>query len=168
MGAVAQGAKPICFQMTDLANMTAAPRGALPHEVEARLFVDDGLVPNNGKLPLILYRHGLALEHASEPERAFETLFKSNGWRGAWVDGIYDFHHYHSTAHEVLGIAQGSAKVQLGGPQGLLVDLDGRRRDGDPGRRRPLPDRRRRPGRGRRLSRGSGLGPVPRHGSPTA
>ena len=110
MGAVAQGAKSNL-----LPNMTAAPRGALPHEVEARLFV-----PNNGKLPVILYRHGLALEHASKPERAFETLFKGSG---AWVDGIYDFHHYHSTAHEVLGIAQGSAKVQLGGPQGLLVDL---------------------------------------------
>ena len=72
MGAVAQGAKSNL-----LPNMTAAPRGALPHEVEAHLFVDDGLVPNNGKLPLILYRHGLALEHASKPERAFEALFKS-------------------------------------------------------------------------------------------
>jgi uncharacterized protein YjlB len=123
VGAMAQGAKRELLPETDLANMPAAARVALPHEVEAHLFVDDGLVPNNGKLPLILYRHALALEHASKPERAFEALFESNGWSGAWVDGIYDFHHYHSTAHEVLGIAQGSAKVQLGGPQGLLVDL---------------------------------------------
>ena len=123
VGAMAQGAKRELHRETDLANMPAAPRVALPHEVEAHLFVDDGLVPNNGKLPLILYRHALALEHGSKSERAFEALFKSNGWSGAWVDGIYDFHHYHSTAHEVLGIARGSAKVQLGGPQGLLVDL---------------------------------------------
>jgi uncharacterized protein YjlB len=92
--------------------------------VEMHVFGDDGLIPNNGKLPLILYRHAVGLEGASpEPERAFETLFGSNGWRGPWVDGIYDFHHYHSTAHEVLGIAAGSAKVQLGGPNGLVRDL---------------------------------------------
>jgi uncharacterized protein YjlB len=93
--------------------------------VEARVLVDDGLIPNNGKLPLILYRCALAVEGVSrELERAFEALFNSNGWRGAWVDGIYDFHHYHSTAHEVLGIAAGSAKVQLGGPNGLVRDLE--------------------------------------------
>ena len=40
------------------------------------------------------------------------------GWLGAWVDGIYAFHHFHSTAHEVLGIVAGSASVILGGPKG--------------------------------------------------
>jgi hypothetical protein len=86
--------------------------------IETHVFVDDGLVPNNGKLPLVLYRHALTLEGlSSEPERAFEALFRSNGWRGAWVDGIYDFQHYHSTAHEVLGIAKGSARVKFGGPK---------------------------------------------------
>ena len=93
--------------------------------VEAHVLGDDGVIPYNGKLPLILYRHALALGGLSrEPERAFAALFNSNGWRGTWVDGIYDFHHYHSTAHEVLGIAAGSAKVQLGGPSGLVRDLD--------------------------------------------
>ena len=91
--------------------------------IEAYLLVDDGLVPNNGKLPLILYRHALALEGVSGKPAAFEALFNSNGWRGAWGDGIYDFHHYHSTAHEVLGIAEGHAKLQLGGPMGPVVDL---------------------------------------------
>jgi uncharacterized protein YjlB len=100
------------------------PRELLRREVEAHLLVDDGLIPNNGNLPLILYRHALALDGvSSKPERAFEALFRSNGWRGAWVNGIYAFHHYHSTAHEVLGIAAGSVKVQLGGPRGLVVDL---------------------------------------------
>jgi uncharacterized protein YjlB len=94
-------------------------------EVEAHVLADDGLIPNNGNLPLILYRRALALEGTSGvPERAFAALFSSNGWRDDWVDGIYDFHHYHSTAHEVLGIAEGCAKVQLGGPQGLLVNLN--------------------------------------------
>ena len=99
-----------------------------PSRIEAYVLGDDGLIPNNAKLPLVLYRQALALEGLrSEPERAFETLFRLNGWRGAWVDGIYDFHHYHSTAHEVLGIAEGFARVQFGGPEGLVVDLT----DGD-------------------------------------
>jgi uncharacterized protein YjlB len=124
-GAMAQGAKHELRPDADLANTPDERRVPIQHEVEAHLFVDDGLVPNNGKLPLILYRHALALEHVpGTAERALAALFRSNGWRGAWVDGLYDFHHYHSTAHEVLGIAQGSAKVQLGGPQGLLVELE--------------------------------------------
>jgi uncharacterized protein YjlB len=72
----------------------------------------------------VLYRQALALERLSgEPERAFEALFRSNGWQGVWVDGIYDYHHYHSTAHEVLGIAKGYACVQFGGPQGIAAEL---------------------------------------------
>jgi uncharacterized protein YjlB len=104
-------------------------REAIPDEpllsgIEAYVLADDGLIPNNAKLPLVLYRQALALDGLrSEPERAFEALFRSNGWRGAWVDGIYDFHHYHSTAHEVLGIAKSFARVQFGGPEGLVVDL---------------------------------------------
>jgi uncharacterized protein YjlB len=115
----------------------AARREALPEEgreaipdepllsgIEAYVLADDGLIPNNAKLPLVLYRQALALEDLrSEPERAFEALFGSNGWRSAWVDGIYDFHHYHSTAHEVLGMAKGFARVQFGGPQSFVADL---------------------------------------------
>src|SRR3990170_706334 len=78
-----------------------------PSGIEAYVIGDDGLIPNNAKLPLVLYRQALALDGlSSEPERAFEALFRSNGWRGAWVDGIYDFDHYHSTAHEVLGMPE--------------------------------------------------------------
>lgn len=50
-------------------------------------------------------------------------LFAGHGWLGAWVDGIYAFHHFHSTAHEVLGIARGFASVLLGGPDGRRLDL---------------------------------------------
>ncbi|MEX1060377.1 MAG: cupin domain-containing protein [Methyloceanibacter sp.] len=102
----------------------AIPDEPLQSGIEAYVLADDGLIPNNAKLPLVLYRQAPALERLSgAPEHAFEALFRSNGWRGAWVDGIYDFHHYHSTAHEVLGIAKGSARVQFGGPEGLVVDL---------------------------------------------
>lgn len=54
----------------------------------------------------------------------FEEIFAQNGWRGAWRNGIYGWHHYHTTTHEVLGCYAGSARVQLGGPDGEIVDLE--------------------------------------------
>lgn len=83
-------------------------------------FDDDGAIPNS-PLPVLLYRG--AVEDASNPA-AYEELFGRHGWLGAWRDGIYPFHHFHSTAHEVLGIAGGTARVMLGGPQGDPAERD--------------------------------------------
>jgi uncharacterized protein YjlB len=92
--------------------------------IEGHALGDDGLIPNNKRLPLIVYRQVLPLDGLSgDPARAFEALFRSNGWGNAWFDGIYEFHHYHSTAHEVLGLARGRAAVQFGGPHGPVLDL---------------------------------------------
>ncbi|WP_156831041.1 cupin domain-containing protein [Kaistia granuli] len=88
----------------------------------AHLFADGGDVPNNPNLPLILYRQALA-EDGTDRSSAFERLFVSHGWGGTWRNGMYPFHHYHSTAHEVLGIATGTVTVQLGGESGTPVDL---------------------------------------------
>jgi uncharacterized protein YjlB len=44
--------------------------------------------------------------------------FKGNGWPPQWRDTICDYHHYHSTAHEALGIAAGQATLELGGQHG--------------------------------------------------
>ncbi|HZT86691.1 MAG TPA: cupin domain-containing protein [Stellaceae bacterium] len=89
--------------------------------VETHLFADDGIVPNNPTLPLILYRG--ALPAAPDRAAAFEGMFARNGWPGAWRNGIYGHHHYHSTAHEALGIAAGSARVRVGGEGGASVEL---------------------------------------------
>ena len=48
-------------------------------------------------------------------------MFALNGWGGSWRDGIYPFPHYHSTAHEVLGICRGEAKVRFGGDTGIVL-----------------------------------------------
>jgi uncharacterized protein YjlB len=89
--------------------------------IEEELFVDDGSVPNNPRLPLIVYRG--ALQTGGKAAEACVTLFHGNGWGGAWRHGIYARHHYHSTAHEVLGIVAGSVRVRLGGESGKTMDL---------------------------------------------
>lgn len=82
----------------------------------------NGWVPNNAHLPVLHYRNGFPT-HGSDPASGMEALFTANGWPPRWRWGVYDFHHYHSTAHEVLGIATGSAQLRLGGPDARLVTV---------------------------------------------
>ena len=78
--------------------------------------------PNNGALPLILYR--AAVEFGDrEPEAVFEEIFWGNAWADGFRDGTFPFHHYHSAAHEVVGIARGTAVLQFGGPDGPHIDV---------------------------------------------
>jgi uncharacterized protein YjlB len=84
-------------------------------------FADDGRFPNS-VLPVIIYRQAIAFADAT-PE-AMEALFDANGWPSQWRAGVYDYHHYHSTAHEVLGVASGSATLQLGGPAGRSFSVE--------------------------------------------
>jgi uncharacterized protein YjlB len=86
-------------------------------------FLDDGMIPNNPHWPLVVYRGAVRLPKSLDPAAVFEDLFKSNGWGDSWRDGIYDYLHYHSGIHEVLGIARGSAKVRFGGNKGRTLTL---------------------------------------------
>lgn len=100
-----------------------SPLGQLVAEPDilAQELKDDGIFPNN-RLPLLLYRHAVSVpEH--EPAASFERLFAANGWQGSWRNGIFPYHHYHSTAHEVLGVYQGTATVQFGGENGMVHQI---------------------------------------------
>lgn len=81
-----------------------------------RLVLDaDGNIPNNSDLPVIVYWEVLDQDEKN-PGDSLEERFRGNGWTGCWRWGVYDFHHYHSNTHEVLGVAQGCATLSLGAP----------------------------------------------------
>ena len=86
-------------------------------------FKDDGIIPNHPRWPMVLYRGAVRLDKQFDPASVFEALFERNGWGDSWRDGIYDYVHYHSRIHEVLGIARGRVKVQFGGLKGRTLAL---------------------------------------------
>ena len=88
---------------------------------EALTFADDGDVPNHPRWPMIVYSQAITHETLDTSEHAFDELFERNGWPVSWHNGIYPFTHYHSNAHEVLGIARGEAIVQFGGKSGKTL-----------------------------------------------
>ncbi len=87
------------------------------------MFEDDGTIPNNPDVPVLLYQQVVDLRQADDPAVILEALFKDNDWGDSWRNGIYDYVHYHSAIHEALGIARGRARVRLGGNGGEEVEL---------------------------------------------
>lgn len=87
------------------------------------LFADDGRIPNNPTLPLILYRGGINLAGSPDPEKLIETTFADNGWGDMWRNGIYPYVHYHSMIHEALAVARGRARVRFGGAGGEEIEI---------------------------------------------
>ena len=96
-------------------------------EPERYLLADDGRFPNS-RYPVLVYR-SVAVEAAAgvagtQLAAAFEQLFAAHGWPAAWRNGLYGEHHYHSTAHEALGVYAGWVAARLGGEGGELVRLE--------------------------------------------
>lgn len=90
-------------------------------KVEAIQIQPNGNIPNS-ELPLLVYRRAVRLQ-SDDPASVFEKLFAANGWTDSWRNGIYDYHHYHSTAHEVLGVYHGNATVNFGGEGGPITKV---------------------------------------------
>jgi uncharacterized protein YjlB len=88
-------------------------------------FKDDGVIPNHPRWPLIIYKSAVQLSQSLDPAAVLEELFDGLDWGSSWRDGIYDYVHYHSRIHEVLGIARGSGRVKFGGTKGRVLTLTG-------------------------------------------
>jgi len=86
-------------------------------------FADDGRIPNNPTLPMVLYRGGIDLTGTPDPELTIERTFAANGWGNMWRNGIYAYAHYHSMIHEALSIARGRATVRFGGTKGEKIEV---------------------------------------------
>ncbi len=101
-----------------------APVSAIPASemsVDPILFQPSDWVPNHPRFPVLLYRAAIPAEGEMAPK--FEQRFRENGWQGIWTNGVFDYQHYHTGAHEVLGIAGGRARLLIGGPDGAELSV---------------------------------------------
>lgn len=89
-------------------------------EVQKMQLSRNGWMPNNEQLPVLHYRRAFS---GGDVASTMEETFQQNLWPAQWRNGVYSFHHYHSTAPEVLGFAAGSAQLILGGEGGLHVTV---------------------------------------------
>jgi uncharacterized protein YjlB len=86
-----------------------------------RLLKNTETIPNS-RLPVVIYQGALDLPK-DDPAAAIEAMIHANQWGNDWRNGIFSYHHYHSTAHETLLVYGGSAKVQLGGEGGVIETI---------------------------------------------
>lgn len=80
---------------------------------------NNGRMPNS-HLPVVLYR---GAGQGDDLQAFFKHHFAKNHWGGQWEQGIYGYNHFHSNAHEALGIAAGSATLVLGGDGGPEIEV---------------------------------------------
>ncbi|ANL69337.1 cupin 2 domain-containing protein (plasmid) [Rhizobium phaseoli] len=87
--------------------------------VETIIFEPSDWVPNNQRLPVLLYKGLLDDDRRCD----FEGRFAEGGWTDIWANGVFDYQHYHAGAHEVLGVARGSATLLIGGSGGQAIEV---------------------------------------------
>mmetsp|Transcript_26849 Transcript_26849/g.53618 ORF Transcript_26849/g.53618 Transcript_26849/m.53618 type:complete len:227 (-) Transcript_26849:62-742(-) len=86
-----------------------------------RLFMGyDGTFPNNPDHPLLLFRG--SSKFTGDEKECRRTLRKA-GWTAPWKWIVFPYHHYHSSAWELLLCVQGAAVLKLGGETGPEVKI---------------------------------------------
>lgn len=115
---------------TLLAAMVASPTlllPALPAAAAARGMPQRLQLPPEGGFPNsawpVLFYQDAYPARTADLASLYETEFAAHGWPPQWRYGMYPFDHFHSTAHEALGIFSGHARVRLGGPHGRPLDV---------------------------------------------
>ena len=104
----------------DRRERAAAVRPADAVEISTWRFADDGRVPNNPTLPVVLMRGAFA---AGASANAVRARLEASGWGGTWLWQVFSYHHYHPNAHEALAVVAGEAVLMLGGEEGERVSL---------------------------------------------
>jgi uncharacterized protein YjlB len=79
-------------------------------------FDQNGSIPNHPYLPVLHYKKVF-----KNNENNIGKIFRANNWGNSWLNGVFDYHHYHSNSHEVLGIMNGSGLLLIGGEGGSKV-----------------------------------------------
>lgn len=93
-----------------------------PHII-SRQFSENGFFPNSS-LPVLIYQNAITLPgQKNRAATIIQKLFLSHNWSNSWRNGVYDFHHFHSNTHEVLGIASGNARIIFGGPGKRSIEV---------------------------------------------
>jgi len=114
-------AKKLIEERPEAAELRAAVRERRPLALRFR---DDGIVPNNPRYPVIVYRNAINVRTGRfDAGTLIDTLFESNSWGRSWRDTVYDFVHYHSQIHEAMGVARGHATLECGGIKGRVLKV---------------------------------------------
>ncbi len=114
--------------MVTTETLTLVDDGRFPNSLNPAI-VHRGVTPGNDPLEGAAHRRVTPandpLEGAAEADRAagFARRFAAHGWTGGWRGTVFGYHHYHSTAHEVLGVVAGGATLLLGGDSGRTVQV---------------------------------------------
>lgn len=95
----------------------------MPFKIDSFLFGDAGWCPNNPRFPLLVYRAVSEAKPGEDLARWFEATFGDHGWPPAWRYTVYDFAHYHSTSHEVIGVFLGEARIRFGDSAGQELQV---------------------------------------------
>jgi uncharacterized protein YjlB len=92
-------------------------------QVQSFFLKEDGQIPNNPTLPVIFYQNAFDGEDGGRSPEEIEAAFNSHGWTNSWTGDVYDYLHYHSNTHEVLGVRRGTGTILAGGDSGQRLDV---------------------------------------------